>query len=390
MRSVLKIFVAFSILAVAFLCGFSYDALREAPGNLSAARWRLGTVPPAALASLFRAATAQGQSDELPPAETYAAALNAIRTQYYPASGEREKMGVTPLTYAAIEGMLGSLKDPYTVFYTPQKYRDMLQEQSGNPFVGIGARLDTTKDRRIVIFEPMDGSPAQKAGLLAGDVIAAIEGKSVLGVKMDDVIDRIKGPENSMVKITIERKGKPLQFKIRRAVVNQPIVDYWMEEETSKIGYIRLGMFNEQADTEFDRALGKLEKKGMKALVFDLRDNPGGLLNIAQDIASRFLRSGAVVWVKEKSGRTYSLDVEAGKHRGGLSAGAYPVVVLVNGNSASASEIVAGSIQDGKVGTLVGTRTYGKGLVQTIIPLSNDEAVKITTQHYFTRDKRDI
>lgn len=390
MRTALKIFVTVSILATAFLCGFTYDTLRDAPQNWDAARWKLGTVPPLALASLFRMATAQAQSDDLPPSDTYAAALNAIRTQYYAPAAEKEKLRVTPLTYAAIEGMLASLRDPYTVFYTPQRYRDMLNEQSGNPFVGIGARLDTSKDRRVFVVEPMDNSPALKAGLLPGDIISAVDGKSVLGVKMDDVITRIKGPENSIVRLTIERNGKPQIFKIKRAVVNQPVVDYQMEDEAAKIGYIRLDMFNEQADTEFDRALSKLEKKGMKSLIFDLRDNPGGLLNIAQDIASRFLKSGPVVWVKEKSGRVSSLDVEPDKHRGDLSAGVYPVVVLVNGNSASASEIVAGSIQDGKAGTLIGTRTYGKGLVQTIIPLTGDEAVKITTQHYFTRDKHDI
>ena len=200
----------------------------------------------------------------------------------------------------------------------------MLQEQSGNPFVGIGARLDMTKDRRVFILEPMENSPAQKAGLLPGDIIGAVDGKSVLGVKMDDVIDRIKGPENSFVRVTIERKGKPISFKIKRAVVNQPIVDYWIEDEASKIGYIRLGMFNEQADAEFSRALGKLEKKGMKALIFDLRDNPGGLLNIAQDIASRFLPSGPVVWVKEKSGRTSSLDVESNLPQQCLEQGRIP------------------------------------------------------------------
>jgi carboxyl-terminal processing protease len=389
-RTVLKIFVAFSILTVAFVCGFSWDTLQDAPKNWSAARWKLGTVPPAALASILRSATAQAQSSDLPPTETYVAAMNAIRTQYYAPAVDRERMGVTPLTYSAIEGMLATLKDPYTVFYTPKKYRDMLQEQSGNPFVGIGARLDTGKDRRVFIVEPMDSSPALKAGLISGDVITAIDDKSVVGVKMEDVISRIKGLENSYVRLTIERKNKLINFRIKRAMVNQPVVTYRMEDEAAKIGYIALDMFNEQADTEFDRALSKLEKQGMKSLIFDLRDNPGGLLNIAQDIASRFLKSGPVVWVKEKSGRVSSLDVEADKHRGGLSAGAYPVVTLVNGNSASASEIVAGSIQDGKAGILVGTRTYGKGLVQTIIPLTGEEAVKITTQHYFTRDKRDI
>jgi carboxyl-terminal processing protease len=391
MRTVIKGFVAVSVVAAGFLGGFTADTLREAPHNLSAARWKLGTVPPAQLANLLRPAVAQAQNDELDPPDTYQAVLNTVRAQYYPGTTtDRDKLGVTKLTYAAIDGMLASLKDPYTVFYTPKEYKDMLQEQSGNPFVGIGARLDLTKDKRVIVIEPIDGSPAARAGVQAGDIITAVDGKAVFGKKLDDVIDHIRGEEGTFVRLTVERKGKPVQFSLKRAMVNSPVVDSWMEDDASKIGYIRLLMFNEQADQQFDRALAKLEKQGMRALVFDLRDNPGGLLNIAQDIASRFIKNGPIVWVKEKSGRMSSLDVEMDKHRGKLSTGSYPVVVLVNGNSASSSEIVSGAIQDSGAGVLVGTRTYGKGLVQTIIPLAGDSAVKITTQHYYTRNKNDI
>lgn len=390
-RNLIKGFVAVSLVAASFLSGFTFDTLREAPRNLTAARYALETVPPSALARLFSPAKAQAGSADLPPGEVYEATLRVVREQYHPinVTKESERASATKLTYAAIDGMLGTLGDRYTEYYTPKEYKEMLDDQSGN-FVGIGARLELTKDKRVLIVEPIEGSPAATAGILPGDIIVAVDGQSVIGQAVDGVIARIRGDEGTYVKITVERKGKAIPFRLKRALVQSPIVESRMEDDQNKIGYIRLTQFNEQADLQFDIALQRLEKKGMKGLVFDLRDNPGGLLNIAQSLASRFISNGAVVWVKEKSGRLSSLNVERTKHRGKLSTGAYPVAVLVNGGSASASEIVCGAIQDAKMGTLIGTRTFGKGLVQTIIPLGDESAVKITTQHYFTRERHDI
>jgi carboxyl-terminal processing protease len=393
MRAIIKGFVSASLVSAAFFSGFTFDALRDAPRNPTATRYALETVPSNTLARFFRGGEARATVPDMPPAEVYEATLRVLREQYFPGSGatgaDAEKLGITRLTYAAIDGMLQPINDPYTEFYTPKEYKAMLEDQSGN-FVGIGARLDLTKDKRVLITEPMEGSPAEKAGLLPGDVIVAVDGKSVVGQPMDAVIGKIRGDEGTEVRLTVERKGKTQTFKIKRAMVQSPIVDWRMEDEAAKIGYVRLTQFNEQADIQFDAALQRLEKRGMKALVFDLRDNPGGLLNVAQDLASRFVGNGPIVWIQERSGRMSSLNVEPEKHRGPLSKGAYPVIVLVNDGSASASEIVAGAIQDARAGTLVGERTYGKGLVQTIIPLGDDSAVKITTQHYFTRDKHDI
>jgi len=275
------------------------------------------------------------------------------------------------------------------VFWTPQEYKQNMEANSGD-FVGIGARLDLTKDKRVVIIEPLDGSPAVAAGVLGGDIITAINGKPTIGMGISQVIDLIHGPEGSSVRVTVLRGKQTRTFVMTRSVVHTRIVNYRMTDPVKKIGYIGLGMFNEQADVQFDGALQKLENQGMKALVFDLRDNPGGLLQVAQDLASRFVADGPIVWVKEKNGHLSSLNVERNRHRSPLYDGAYPVVVLVNGDSASAAEIVSGAIQDSGTGILVGTRTYGKGLVQTIMPLADDSAVKITTQHYFTRDKHDI
>ncbi len=393
MRNVLKGFVAVSVVLTAFLCGFRADALRDAPRHPQAAAWRLSTTPAALLARLAPLrAGASSADDNLTPTDTFYAVLNTIRDDFYSPQpgGDRTAPDAKKLTYAAVDGMLASIGDRYTEFWTPDEYRDNMQETRGE-FVGIGARLDFTKDKRVLVVEPIEGSPAAQKGVLPGDIIVAIDGRTLLGLKLDAVIDRIRGKEGTPIKLTIERKGAahPLTFALIRAVVNSPIVQARMEDDARKIGYISLDMFNENADKQFDAALAKLEGKGMRALIFDLRDNPGGLLDVAQDLASRFIEKGPIVWTREKNGRMSSLNVEGNKHRGGLSRGVYPVVVLVNGGSASASEIVSGAIQDSGTGVLLGTTTFGKGLVQTIIPLG-DSAVKITTQHYFTRNKRDI
>lgn len=388
MRNAIKWFVTGTIVTSSFVGGFNLDALKMAPQNPNAARWQMQTAPPVLLSRLFAPASAQAQSTNLNPTETYAEVLNIIRQNYYnPAGGEKPDQ--TKLTFAAIDGMLSAIGDRYTEFWDPKEYKENMQETTGN-FVGIGARLDLTKDKRVIIIEPIENSPAIRAGILPGDIITAVDGKAIFGQPLQKVIEQIRGPESTMVKITIERSGKPVTYTLRRAVVHTPVVESRMEDKQGKIGYISLAMFNEQSDVQFDKALQKLETQGMKALVFDLRGNPGGLLNIAQDVASRFIENGPVVWVKERSGRMTALYVEQNKHRSKLSQGAYPVVVLINGSSASASEIVSGAIQDAGTGYLLGTKTYGKGLVQTIIPLADESAVKITTQHYYTRDKHDI
>jgi carboxyl-terminal processing protease len=388
MRNAIKWFVTGTVVASAFVGGFNADAMKLSRQNFGAARWQMQTTPPVLLSRLLGPSAAHAQDTELVPTDTYVQTLGIIKDNYYnPAGGE--KPDSTKLTYAAIDGMLAAIGDRYTEFWTPKEYKDNMQETTGN-FVGIGARLDVTKDKKVIIVEPIENSPAIRAGILPGDIIIAVDGKNIYGQPLQKVIDQIRGPEGTQVKITIERKSKPTVYTLRRAVVHTPVVESWMEDSPNKVGYISLAMFNEQSDIQFDAALQKLEAQGMKALVFDLRNNPGGLLTVAQDLASRFIPNGPIVWVKEKSGRMTALQVEANKHRGKLSTGAYPTIVLVNGNSASASEIVSGALQDSGAAYLLGNRTYGKGLVQTIIPLADDSAVKITTQHYFTRDKHDI
>ena len=391
MRSLVKGFVGVSVITAGFFCGFNADVLKDAPRTpVRTTLYRLEAAPPTLLARLARPSTAHAAQVTLDPTETYLAVLNTVRGDFLNPAGAAAP-DPTKLTYAGINGMLATLNDRYTEFWTPQEYRQNMEETSG-VFAGIGAKLDETKDNRVMITEPLENSPAARKGVLAGDVVLAVNGRPTLGLTVDKVIELIKGEAGTTVRMTLERKGRkaPLSVAITRAYVQSPVVEWRMEDERNRIGYIYLEMFNEQADQQFATALSKLEKQGMKGLIFDLRDNPGGLLNIAHEIASRFVPNGPVVWVKEKNGQMSSMNVVQRKHQGRLATGSYPIVVLVNGNSASASEIVSGAIRDHGVGTLVGTTTYGKGLVQTIIPLGDDSAVKITTQHYFTPKKQDI
>ncbi len=383
MRRFFKVLVVLTVVGAGFIGGFTADVLQRAPHNPQGAALSLRMLP-ANLALLLRSAPARAADASLSPVETYFTVMNTIRGDYY---GPTPPPAATKLTYTAISGMLKTLNDPYTSFWTPEEYRKQMEETKGD-FVGIGAILGMTKEKQVFIEEPIENSPASKEGVLPGDIIVKVDGKPILGMDLDKVVERIRGEKGTPVTLSLLRKGKVLDVTITRAQVYSPVLRYRMQDEQAGIGYIRLLGFNEQADQRFAGA-ARARGPGMRALTC-LRGNPGGLLNIAQDVASRFIDKGPLVWVQEKNGKKVSLDVEPDKHQSRLDRGEYPVVVLVDGASASASEIVAGAIQDYGVGTLVGTTTFGKGLVQTIIPLQNESAVKITTQHYFTPKMHDI
>ena len=389
-----------SVIGVGFVGGATSDLLRTLPSQSGqSAAVQLEVVPRLlaerlAIAAGPRVASAQGVAS-VSPIQTYLTVRDTILTQHAnpPADPKVAKEWPRKLQDVAIKGMVGAVGDVYTEYWTPDEFKKQMESTNGS-FFGIGARLDV-KDHKPLIIEPIPGSPAMMKGILAGDQILSVDGKSAVvsgEQSLDDVIKRIKGPKGTKVTLTIERKGrKPFDVVIVRDMVVSPVIESWMQDEANKIGYIRLDQFTEKADEQFAAALSKLESQGMKGLVFDLRGNPGGLLNVARDLASRFIESGPVVWTKQRQGEMESLDVDPSKHRGKLHTGAYPVVVLVNGGSASASEIVSGAIQDAGVGFLVGTKTFGKGLVQTILPLGDRTgALKITTQQYYTRAKNDI
>ena len=391
MRRFFKGLVALTIVAAGFLGGFSPEVIRSVREDRS--RTQAGVEMVAAkLGLLLRGlpARAQGDAASLGPVDTYFSVLDTIRSDFY--SPQRQATpSARKLTYAAIRGMLRTLNDPYTSFWTPDEYRKQMEETRGD-FVGIGAVLDMTKDKKVLIVEPIEHSPAIRKGILPGDIIVKVDNKPIVGLELTDVVTRIRGEQGTPVTLSILRKGqaKLRDITIVRQPVQSPMVKYRMVDRAAGIGYIQLSGFNERADEQFAEAITALKKQGMRALVFDLRNNPGGLLNVAQDIASRFIEKGPLVWIQEKNGTKISLNVKSDKHQSWVEVGEYPVAVLINGYSASASEIVAGAIRDYGVGTLVGTTTYGKGLVQTIIPLADDSAVKVTTQHYFTPKMGDI
>ncbi|MCX6365679.1 MAG: S41 family peptidase [Armatimonadetes bacterium] len=393
LRNTIKGIAAASLVGAAFFSGFNLEAFRtrrEDPLRTS----------PLLMASRLSEATrpkeAKARTSELAPIDTYHSVLQKILTEYGtpPTAPTELNKWRNKISYAGIDGMVLAVGDRYTEYWNPEEFKRNMEDTQGR-FFGIGAKLDVTKDKKFpMIIEPIENSPAWRAKLKPGDVIVEVDGKSALisdSQHLDDVIKRIKGEEGTKVRLGIRRGTEKKDYVFTRAQVNSPVIDSWMQDDVAKIGYIRLDLFSEEADLQFGIALERLQKLGMKALIFDLRNNPGGMLHVAQDMSARFLPSGPVTWLKEKNGQMRSLDVDVTKRRGPLAQGKIPTVVLINGGSASASEIVSGAIQDGGSGFLIGTRTYGKGLVQTIIPLQDGEgAVKITTQRYYTRGKRDI
>lgn len=362
-------------LAASFLLGLGF---REVLAAVDGVRMAQGGLPEAVAG--VRVMSGRGQLD---PLSAYSRALTYLKENYW-----GELPNDTQLTYTAINGMLKTLDDPYTRFLDPKSFRAMSEENHGE-FVGIGAQLDNrpTKDGYIRIFRPLANTPAERAGIKPFDVILKVNNASTQNKEVDAVVQMIRGPANTPVKLTLRRKGteKPVDVTIVRKPVQYEIVDWALKE--GNIGYISLQQFNELCDEKVDQALTQLEKKGAKALILDLRSNPGGMLTSAQEIASRFVPSGkAVVHIVERGGRRNTLNALESKqnHR------KLPLVVLVNRMSASASEIVAGAVRDHKSGQIMGTRTFGKGLVQTVIQLSDGSAVAITTAKYLTPSFQDI
>ncbi|BDI31969.1 peptidase S41 [Capsulimonas corticalis] len=369
-----------SLLFVAFAGGVSF---RDFHGVRSAQDLRSAVMlVPQRLETAYMTA-AQGQTAEYTPYQTYADVLTTLRANYY-----GKDIDPTQMTYNGIRGMMGSLKDRYTRFMDPKAYQDMVDDNHGE-FVGIGALLGTNKAEQIYVVRVLQGGPALRYKVMAGDIILKVDGKSTLKMKDTAVVKLIRGAAGTKVTLTLLRKDapQPVVITMPRETVQQEVVQHSIIDPVNKIGYISLSVFNEESDVQIDKALLDLQGQGVKGLILDLRENPGGLLDIAQRVASRFVPSGPIVWIKDRTGPMQSLDVIPSLHKNHMH---YPLVVLVNGDSASASEIVSGAIKDTGSGTLVGEKTFGKGLVQTIMGLRDGSAVAITTQHYYTAMKHDI
>ncbi len=280
------------------------------------------------------------------------------------------------------KGMVDGLGDTYAAYYNEDEYKDMQEKTSGN-YCGIGAYVSqSATDGAISVVQPIKDSPAEKVGLKSGDVISEVDGKSIEGMDLTAVVSKMKGEAGTKVKITVIRKNHKKEFTIVREEIHSQTVASEMLD--NKIGYIAVSSFEEVTKQQFRDALEKLENEGEKSLIIDLRNNGGGLLSTAVDMLDRMLPEGVVVYTKDKEGNKeeYSSTAKESFDK--------PVVILVNENSASASEVFSGAMQDYKKGTLVGTTTFGKGIVQTVFNLQDGTALKLTTSKYYTPKGRNI
>ena len=281
------------------------------------------------------------------------------------------------------KGYLESLEDPYSVYYTKEEYADLLETTTGT-YCGIGAVVSQNVDTGIItIVEPYEGSPAAEAGLLPGDIIYKVEGEEVTGEDLSQVVANMKGPEGTDVNLSVMRDNKVIDVTLTRRQIE--IITVASEMLDNSIGYIEVSSFDGVTDEQFNEALAELEKQGMEGLIIDLRGNGGGRLDTVVNMLDRMLPEGVVVSTKTKEedgGETYHSTDEEQFDK--------PLVVLMDGNSASASEVFAGAIQDYEAGKLVGTTSFGKGIVQTIFQLDDGSAVKLTTSEYFTPKGRNI
>lgn len=286
----------------------------------------------------------------------------------------------------AISGMLEALNDPYTVYFDEEEYEKFNSSLSGKDFCGIGIYIKQDKDNEnmLTIVEPIKNTPADKAGIMAKDIILEIDGISTAGLTMDESLQLLEGPVGSKVKLLILRENKEnLNFEIVRDNIHISSVEFEIIE--NNIGYIKLSVFGEDTNDEISKALRELEKAGVKAYIMDLRNNGGGYVSAAIDVCSKFMPSNSVVvYIKSKTDKSSYNSY-------GSTYKTLPMAVLVNEHSASASEITAGALQDSKIARIIGVQTFGKGIVQTIFKLEKDGgALKMTTANYLTPEGRDI
>lgn len=300
-----------------------------------------------------------------------------VKTQYL------RDVSFEQLLKGAVRGMVESLDDPYSVFMDAKEYED-LQNYIQGSFGGIGIYVEITKDKKLVVSSPIEGTPAYEAGIKSGDVIIKIDNTFTSELEYDEAIARMRGEPGTEVKIGIMRTGidNIMEFTLKRKVIDIPSVENTVLE--NDIGYLRLKIFASNSDEAVGEQLKELKNKGIKALVLDLRDNPGGDLDSAVKIANYFIADSPIVYIVDKTGETRSY-AKADSEKFGL-----PLAVLINGGSASASEVLSGAIKDTGVGKLIGEKSFGKGIVQGVFNLEGGEGLKLTTSKYLTPNKTDI
>lgn len=290
-----------------------------------------------------------------------------------------EKTDEKTLEENIYKGLLQGLNDPYSVYYTKDEY-DALKEETSGSYCGIGALVSQNADTGVITaINVFKGSPAEKAGMKNGDIIYKVEDKEVTGEDLNNVVAKMKGEKDTKVKINVYRTSEKeyIDLEITRDKVDVPTVEHKMLDKSKGIGYIQITQFEEVTYDQFKEALDDLKKQGMKSVIFDLRNNPGGLYDTVCEMLDDLLPEGTLVYTKDKDGNKQEKKSDANFLD-------MPMVVLQNENSASASEIFAGAIQDFGAGKIVGTQSFGKGIVQSIIPLSDGSAVKLTVEKYYT------
>ncbi|MBV8490578.1 MAG: S41 family peptidase [Candidatus Eremiobacteraeota bacterium] len=294
------------------------------------------------------------------------------------------KFSVHQLSYIALAAIMNSVGDRYTVFLTPKEFAGLNQDLDGGDFGGTGIVIQIDDASKYILVENVvPGGPADKAGIQQDDLIVAIDGASTKGLNVQQASSRLRGKEGTHVSLTILREGKTLpDFALTRAKIHQMSV--YEKMLPNKIGYLELTVFGRDTGAELSAALDRLQQQGARAIVLDLRDNGGGYLDAAVAVSSKFIPSGPIVSVESRASNITTLEAD------NTAIDPLPLVVLVNGYTASASEITSGAIQDEGVGTIMGTKTFGKGVVQTIMPLPDGSAIKITTARYLTPRNRDI
>ena len=328
------------------------------------------------------AASDTAASDTYRELDLFGDVFERVRADYV------EKPDDSKLVESAINGMLAGL-DPHSAYMNPHSFRDM-QVQTRGEFGGLGIEV-TMEDGLIKVVAPIDDTPAAKAGVMANDVITHLDDAAVQGLTLNQVVDKIRGPVNTKIKLTIVREGaeKPIEVTIVRDIIRVKSVRW--HPEGSDIGYIRITQFNEQTTDGLKQAINELNAQlgaaKIKGYVVDLRNNPGGLLDQAISVSETFLERGEIVSTRGRNPE----ETQRFNARHGAMIKGKPLIVLINGGSASASEIVAGALQDQKRATLIGTRSFGKGSVQTIIPLgAGIGALRLTTARYYTPSGRSI
>jgi len=320
------------------------------------------------------------QSDVYRQLNLFGDVFERIRADYV------EQPDDAKLIEAAINGMLTSL-DPHSSYMPPEAFRDM-QVQTRGEFGGLGIEV-TMEDGLVKVVTPIDDTPAYRGGVMAGDLIVEIDGEAVQGLTLQDAVEKMRGPVNTPITLTIRRQGseEPVELKLKRDVIRIKSVRWRVEDD---VGYIRITQFNEQTTEGLKAALDDIEKKvpadKLKGFIVDLRNNPGGLLPEAISVSDAFLDQGEIVSTRGRQAE----ETQRYNAQGGDLADGKPVIVLVNGGSASASEIVAGALQDHRRATILGTRSFGKGSVQTVIPLGSSGGIRLTTARYYTPSGRSI